>query len=125
MAEQNRFTDLVGGLNSDKKKTGESDKPVSKNQTGKEKKPTNKGGESPYRKKYKQGVLRGQLFSKGKSSSTDYDKVTVYIHSEIAHALRVVAAMDKTEMSQLVEDAVLEMLLKSPTGKSTLEQSDV
>jgi len=126
MSNKNRFADLMGAAGGDEEQVkpseqldGQTSKKSSKRLTEKD------GKDTPYRKKYKQGVLRGQLLSKGKSSSSDYDKVTVYIHSDIAHALRVVAAVEKQEMSQLVEEAVLEALLKSPTGKQTLEQSDV
>lgn len=136
MTEQNRFSEMmgdVGGRKSDTKSDAKSESKTSKRLDGHKAEPASKkrkesstetSNKAPYRKKYEQPVLRGQLFSKGKSRSHDYDKVTVYIHSKIAHALRVVSAVDKMEMSQIVEDAVLEALMNSPIGKATLEQPD-
>ncbi len=128
MTDKNRFTDLVGGLNQGDKPA---DKPEQQPKTDSRGKPLAKQrlkkrrvDEATSNKEYEQSVKRGHDASIGKSADPNYDKVTVYIRSDIAHALRVVSAFEKAEMSQLVEDAVEKRIRQSAIGKATLEQSD-
>lgn len=143
MTEQNRFSEMMGDVGGSKSESKTSNRPdgnateptkkkAKKSATGKPdprvdgvpRYEAGSDGDAPYRKKYGQRVKRGTEQSIGKSANPDYDKVTVYIRSDIAHALRVVSAYRKTEMSQLVEDAVLKILMNDSIGKATLEQPD-
>lgn len=143
MTEENRFAEMMGDVSGSKSEPKTSNRPdgntteptkkkAKKNTTGKPdpridgvpRYEAGSDGDAPYRKKYGQRVKRGTDGSIGKSANPDYDKVTVYVRAEIAHALRVVSAYRKTEMSQIVEDAILKTLMNDSIGKATLKQSD-
>ena len=116
MANKNRFADLMGA-------TGEGSEPIKPSEQVDRQTTKKASGEPTYQKKYRQSVARGKDTSVGKSADPNYDKVTVYIHSDIAYALRVIAAVERAELSQLVEDAVLKRVLQSSAGKAALEEA--
>jgi len=147
MTEENRFTELMGDVSASKSSPKSEPKESKSLDVHKAKAPKKKANKKPtgkpdprvdgvpryaisdeqdaaYKKKYGQRVKRGTDESIGKSANSDYDKVSVYIRSDIAHALRVVSAYRRTEMSQLVEDAIHKLIMNDSIGKATLEQSE-
>lgn len=134
MTDKNRFSDLVSGIKEggDMPKTSsQSARQPSKRTTRKnaKKQTADDQGKAPYQKSDKTKVPRGTDNSLGKSKNPNYDKITVYISADVAHALRVFCAVERREMSELVEGLIRQKMLKSSIGKETMdnfefEQSD-
>ena len=112
MSEENRFSNLMGGLKGGDKpveKTAEV-KPQKQKRTYKkreQKAPTAKDPDDPK-------IRRESSVQLAKSKDPDYEKGTYYLRKELTHEMRIYAATTKIEMSELVEFAVRQHLKKHP-----------
>ena len=109
MAEGNRFSNLMGGLkSSDNKGTAEpvekkQEKAKAKAKVSKKKPPTAKSKADPKMPR----VAKGSI---AKSKNPDFEKGTYYLPKTITHSMRIYAATEQIEMSDLVSLAVAEYI---------------
>lgn len=108
MAEANRYLNLLDELNSDDKPTAEPEpeqpkKEKSKAGATKKKQPTARVKSDPKMSR----VARSNL---AKSKNPDFEKGTYYLPKTTTHKMRIYAATEQVEMSDLVDLAVNEYL---------------
>ena len=108
MSEANRYLDLLNELNTEEEPTEESEskepkKAKAKAKSRKKKPPTARVKSDPK-------MPRVNKSSVAKSKSPDFEKGTYYLPKTTTHKMRIHAATDQIEMSDLVNNAVLEYL---------------
>ena len=108
MANNNRYLNLLDELNSDDEVTVEPEqkkpeKAKSRAKSSKKKPPTVKSKADPKMPR----VAKGSI---AKSKNPDFEKGTYYLPKAITHSMRIYAATEQIEMSDLVSLAVAEYI---------------
>lgn len=112
MANDNRYLDLLSELNSDDEPAAEPaqknpEKSKSRAKASKKKPPTARANSDPK-------MPRVAKDSIAKSKNPDFEKGTYYLPKTITHKMRVYAATEQIEMSDLVSLAIAEYIDNHP-----------
>ena len=104
MSEDNRYLELLDGLKADDEPASKAPaKAKAKAKSKKKKQPTARAKSDPK-------MPRVSKSNVAKSKNPDFEKGTYYLPKTTTHQMRIHSATEQMEMSELVNNAVLEYL---------------
>lgn len=112
MANENRFSSLMGGLKGSDEPASKPAKVEPKKQRRKSPEPEQKAPTTKAKSDPKIRRLTDRPLAKSKDPT--YEKATFYLEKDLTHEMRIYAATKKVEMSDIVSVAVTQYLKRHP-----------